>query len=161
MFQSNPERTSIDKVLGRADVERVQALMQKEKLSRQDILVLMAYISGIEAKLLNLSAQERAVLLKFFTWIGEFVKLGELNYDMQQKINEQYTTGKYGKVFADILEKNESKIEHIFKCLANLYLNIARTSMSQAGGAFRQILEHKYDVQYTVNSGQLPPGVKP
>lgn len=174
IFRSNPEKTSIDKVMGRSDIERIQELMKKERLNRSDILVLTAYMSGMEAKLFNLSKEERSVLLKFFVWISEYVKVGESNYDLDKNVKGELFTllgpskvmksthkekggehkelDEVDKSILAILDKNEAKIEHIFKFLANLYLNISRTSLSQSGAAFTKVLEHKYDIQYKVES---------
>jgi hypothetical protein len=84
LFSQNVERTAIDKLLSRKEVERVKELIKQEKLNRSDLLELLYLCLSTESKLLNLGSWDRYVILKFFVWIREFIKIAELMYDLKE-----------------------------------------------------------------------------
>src|SRR6056297_2048732 len=86
ILNSSGEKTFIDKLLGKNDVERVRELVRKEKLTREELLELLYSLTGTEMKLLNLGTWDRYVILKYFVWIRDFVKNIEIMYDYQEKV---------------------------------------------------------------------------
>ena len=151
------ERTFIDKVMSKEDVEAIRDLMRKEKLTRSELLELLYRIAANEAKLINLGAHERYLLLKFYVWIREFVKVAEQLYDYKETI-EKLTEDKillmpeYGN---KLIENNIQLIEHNIKFLVDLYLNICRTSLSLGMSGFKEVLTNKYEVMYP-NQPNMP-----
>ena len=49
-----------------------------------------------------------------------------------------------------LLKNNKMNLQHNTKFLVDLYLNIARTSMSVGGAGFMELLKNKYELQYTM-----------
>lgn len=175
LFSKDVEKTYIDKLLARKDVERIAELIKKEKLNRSELLELLYMCLGTECKLLNLGEWDRYIILKFFVWIREFIKIAELMYD-----NKEYLENKenvclnckkgikkeieknqglcscekpnpsmiISKRTKEILQNNEKLIEHNAKFLIDLYLNICRTTLSLGGTGFLELLKNKFEMAY-------------
>lgn len=150
IFSRDTEKTYIDKLLARREIDRVKELIKKDKLNRSELLELLYMCLGAEAKLINLGEWDRYILLKFFVWIREFIKVAELMYDTKEYLEEKerkgiYTTTERTK---QILLNNERLIEHNAKFLIDLYFNISRTTLSLGGTAFLELLKNKFELSY-------------
>lgn len=150
MFQGNREKTFIDKIFAKDDVNKLQELIKKPKLKREELLELLYLLSSVESKLLNYGEWDRYVILKFFVWVREFVKIAELLYDYRDDLKKRkgFVLSKRAK---QLLENNERLIEHNAKFLIDLYLNIGRTTLSLGGTGFLETLKNKYEMAYTSN----------
>lgn len=182
IFSQNPEKTFIDKVLAKDDAERIRLLVRKTDLSREDMKELLYLITSLEAKLINLSPWERYVILKFFVWIREFLKVAEGLYDYQDDLKKrEHICNKCNKFFRkwnnkevnckckipvpkitvserthQVLDNCERNIEHNVRFLVDLYLNIARTSLSLGASGFLEILKNKYEFSYPQQGVSTP-----
>jgi len=150
ILNSSGEKTFIDKLLGKNDVERVRELVRKEKLTREELLELLYSLTGTEMKLLNLGTWDRYVILKYFVWIRDFVKNIEIMYDYQEKVFKEAKKEDTGqeKRIRMLIKENEKLAEHMIKFMVDLYFNIARTSLSLNGTGFMELLKNKYEVLY-------------
>lgn len=150
IFQGNPEKTYIDKLLGRREVERTKELIKKDELTREEILELLHMCSSTESKLLNLSDWDRYVMLKFFVWIREFVKICELMFDMKEDLLKKEKNGEtyLSERSKTILKNNERLIGHNTKFLVELYFNIGRTTLSVGATGFLELLKNKFEMMY-------------
>lgn len=149
IFSSQQEKTFIDKLLAREDVDALRQLIKKPSLKRSELLEILYLISGVEAKLLNYSEWDRYVILKFFVWIREFVKVGEMFYDYTDDRQTRIEGGLVGDpVTEQLIKNNRRMIEHNIKFLLDLYLNIGRTSLSLGATGFLEILKNKYEISY-------------
>lgn len=177
IFSGQQERTFIDKVLAKDDVNRLRDLIRTPELKRKEILEILYLISGTESKLLNYSDWDRYIILKFFVWIREFVKILEILFDYEDWLAEQEKTcSQCKKQIKDpdcqckdshptlkttdrtkqLLKNNKLLLQHNAKFLVELYLNIARTSMSVGGAGFSELLKNKFEIFYPnlANQGQ-------
>ena len=173
MFSQNPEKTFIDKILARNDVEKIRSLVAKPRLKREELLELLYMLGGVESKLYNYGEWDRYIILKFFIWIREFVKIAELLYDYQDELRKRENTclkckkliktkNKENKCTCDVpeqqqvltdrtkklLENNERLIEHNIKFLVDLFLNIGRTTLSIGATGFMELLKNRFEVDY-------------
>lgn len=167
-FSDTQDRTFIDKVLARKDIDDIRNIIRKVKLTREDLLELLYLLSGSEAKLLNYSAWDRYVILKFFVWIREFIKVAELLYDYQDdlklkaglcqicsleipkkcKCDKPKPKITLTERTIKLLYNNERLIEHNAKFLIDLYFNIGRSSLSIGATGLMEILKNKYELSY-------------
>lgn len=149
-FSVQQEKTFIDKLLAREDVNNIKELMKKEKLERKDLLELLYLCGSVESKLLNFDEWDRYIQLKFFTWIRDFVNAAELMYDYRDYLNKKEKNGEIvlRSRTQQILDNNERVIEHISKFLIDLYLNIGRSTLSLQANAFIELLKNKYEIAY-------------
>jgi hypothetical protein len=161
-FKSNQEKTYIDKLIDKNDIEKIKELVKKEKLTRSELLELMYMCLGAESKLVNYSEWDRYVILKFFVWIREFIKIAELMFDVKEYFEKQEkiynaTGGKDGFKMSEraetMLNSNQRLIEHNAKFLVDLYLNIARTTLSVSGKGFFELLKAKFEISYPQQAG--------
>lgn len=150
MFKDVGEKTFIDKVLAKDDVNRIKELIKKATLTREELLEILYLISGTEAKLLNYGEWDRYVILKFFVWIREFIKIAELLFDYDDFLKEKENNGEVHLTdrTKKLLKNNALLIQHNAKFLIDLYLNIARTSMSLNSAAFLETIRGRYEVFY-------------
>jgi len=171
MFQGTSEKTFIDKILAREDVNAIKILIKKNNLTREELLEILYLVVGTESKLLNYGEWDRYVILKFFIWLREFVKVTEILFDyidyIERKSNECQKCHKLVKGVKDACKCKEPRIlfhvqhrtkvlignimrmmEHNVKFLIDLYLNIGRTSLSVGATGMLEILKNKYEVDY-------------
>lgn len=182
MFSQNSEKTFIDKVLARQEVDYLREIIKKPRLERADLLEILYLISGVESKLMNYSAWDRYVILKFFVWIREFVKQAEFLYDYRDRLEERERQCSGCEGYKDVVKGEkltrckckeftakhtmpvrtrqlfddaQRQSEHIVKFLIDLYLNIARTSLSTGATAFLELLTNKFEMAYPQLSSQM------
>lgn len=181
MFSQNPERTFVDKVLARKEIEAIRELVKKPNLTRSEILELLYLLSSAESKLLNLDKWERYVMLKFFVWLREYIKILELLFDYiediarlaitcrfcRRKREEQGENPCICQVFMSVLTITDRGnhtiynirrlLEHNVKFLADLYLNIGRTTLSIGGAAIGDFTRQKFEMSYAGLPSNVPP----
>lgn len=177
IFSQQSEKTFIDKILAKEDVNAIREIIKKPKLTRSDVLEVLYLLSGTESKLLNYGEWDRYVILKFFVWIREFVKVAELLYDYQEALALKtklcrcggYTEIPQGQATPSmarcaceapeyifsistrtrrILDNIEGYIGHNSKFLIDLYLNIGRTSLSIGATGLLELLKNKFEIAY-------------
>jgi hypothetical protein len=173
LFSRQYEKTFIDKVLAKEDSNKIRELIGKNNLNRSELMLLLNTIVGTEAKLLNYSEWDRYIILKFFVWVREFVKIAELNFDIMDKIHDKKNTcgacKKHIKtkdtsfkcacinpvplwykseVLNSLINTNTQLIEHNVKFLIDLYLNISRTSLSLGASGFQELVRNKFEISY-------------
>lgn len=150
LYQRESEKTFVDKILARKEVDQIRNLIKKERLEREDLLEILYLISGNEAKLLNYGEWDRYVILKYFVWLREFVKTLELFFDYRDDL--QAKAEKEGRELSPrlvrLLNNNQRLMEHNAKFLIDLYLNIARTTLSIGASGFMEILTQKFEYSY-------------
>ena len=150
IFSGTGDRTFIDKLLARQDVDALRELIRKPRLTRKELLDAMIMLSGTESKLLNYGEWDRYVILKFYVWIGDFIKLAEFIYDYKEDMMKMEKAKKI--VLTDdikqMLDNSILKMEHNAKFLMALYLNIGRTSLSIGATGLMELLKNKYEVIY-------------
>lgn len=164
ILQKDAEKTYIDKLLSKEDVARVKELVKKDKLNRSELLELLYMCLSVESKLINIGDWDRYVILKFFVWIREFIKVAELMYDYKEDLEKKEKKGLLilTERTKQILNNNDRLIEHNAKFLIDLYLNILRTTLSLGGTAFIEILKNKFEISYPQQSVNTPiekPGI--
>lgn len=150
MFSHQTEKSYIDKITSKDEVVRLRELIRKTELSREDIGEIFNILVGAESKLVNYSENDRYIILKYHVWIREFVKLADgiagNNLDLLEK--DKNGTIKLSPTHRALLNRNNQVIQGAVKQLIEVYLNIARTSLSVRGAAFDKLLANKYEVVY-------------
>lgn len=169
MFSRQQEKTFIDKLLAREDTERLRDLMKKTEWKRSELLEVLYILGGTEAKLVNYGEWDRYICLKFFVWLREFVKIGELLYDYQDDLKKKENTcknchnekkecscgeNKFEAMISlsprakQLFYNNQRLIEHNIKFMVDLYLNISRTTLSLGATGILELLKNKFEMSY-------------
>lgn len=157
VFSKNNEKTFIDKILAKEDVNNIRELIRKKRLNREDMLDIIYMISGTESKLYNFGDYERYIILKLHVWIREFTKISEQLYDYIDHLEKKESfniTPRTKQMIDNIL----LLLEHNVKFLVDMYLNICRTSLSVGGTGFLELLNNKFEMFYggnVPNTGQV------
>lgn len=150
MQKSTSDRSYIDKVMSRKDVEKVSELVRKERLTHSELNELQNMCLSVESKLLNLSDWERYVLLKYYVWIREILKIAAFIWDYRQYVEQKEREGwNMPHRCKHLMNYNERLIENISKFNVDVYLNIGRTSISLGGTGLKEMLNNKFEFNYT------------
>lgn len=155
IFSQNNEKSLNDKILAREDVNRLRDLIRKDPLVREDMLEILYLLSGVESKLVNYGEWDRYIILKFFVWIREFVKVCELMYDFEDDLKKK--NWQLSRQAQTILANNRRIMQHNTKFLVDLYLNISRTTLSKGGALVKDLTTNKYDIAYPQIQAFTPP----
>lgn len=144
------DNTFMDKLLAKNIDENLRALIKKDKLERADLREILYLLGSQESKLLNYSEWDRYIQLKFFVWVREFVKSYEVLYDYEEDIKKYEKAGKLilSERSKKLLENNERTMSHIAKFLIDLYLNVARTTLSLGATGMLEFLKNKFEIVY-------------
>ena len=154
MFSRASEKTFIEKLFAKEDAERIRTLMKKDPLAREDMLELLNLLSGVEAKLVNLSEWDRYVTLKYFVWVRELLKINMFLFDYEESLKKSGKT--QSKRAQMLMENNKRMMEHNNKFLIDLYLNLNRTTLSLSATGFLEVLKNKFELLGGQSSSNLP-----
>lgn len=172
VFNQGKEKTFIDKLLARKDVDGLRDLIKKDNWDKATLAEILYLMSGNEQKLLNHSEYSRYFSLKFFVWVKEFATKLEEFYETRTFYEEKEKLSKENKEKKNKEKKNKDDIEDFFlspigkrmlgniiremehnlKFLIDLLLRIDRTSLSLNAAAFTEILTNKYEMSYPEQS---------
>lgn len=168
------DKSHTDKLLSRKEVSEIQVLMKKDDLTRSELLEMLYLLSSSEIKLANFGEWDRYLLGKFLTWIRDFVSLAEILYDYKGKYEkyasqeikkEDYKTEQeHKKAFKskenakevkELMENNRKFVLHNIKFLVDIYLYLARSTLSITMAGFDTLSKNKFEYVYP------PEGITP
>jgi len=157
LYTKDYEKTFIDKVLDRADSERLRELMKKGHLERSELLELLYLIIGINTKLVNFTDWDRYLLGKDLAWIRDFVTKIETLIDYMETIED----GQMGDITKDgqiyrILKQIQKHDEHNIKFMVDIYLYLCNSTLSVSGVAFDTLTKSKFEYAYPAQGQYMP-----
>lgn len=150
IFSQGAEKSYIDKITAKQDIEDLRLLIRRSGWTRQELLEVLYRLTSAESKLYNLSEWDRYIVLKFFVWIRDFCKAAELLYDYKDDLEKKEKAGitPLSPRTIQLLYNCERHGEHDTKFLIDLYLNICRTSLSVGATGFLEILNNRFEITY-------------
>lgn len=154
MKRGNSEKSFIDKVFARDDVDRLREILSKKELTEEDLRVALYQLNSGEAKLVNYSDWERYVMLKFHIWIRADVKILQLflhtkktietelndkncSWDDEAKEQMRHSLDEFKKMYVEIIQS-----------LSDIFLHIQRSSLSINGLGFKEALQNRFEIGY-------------
>jgi len=155
MFTKNYEKSFIDKLLSRKEVEEIRLLIKKPQLTRSELLELLYLIGSTEQKLFNYDEWNRYVSLKYFVWLREFISICELWFDFDDQLKKDKTL--LNDNHDRLMKTVRDHLEHNAKFLVDLYLNIGRTSLSINATGFFELMRNKFEISYPEMQQQKEP----
>lgn len=147
IFTPEYEKTFIDKVLGRREVEELKDIMEKDELDRSDLNKLLYLLSSVEIKLVNFGEWDRYLLGKFYAWIRDFVATLEILFDYQKMINEGKVSG-VSESTRQMLQNIQYKQSHNVKFLADVFLYLSRSTLSYRAMGFDTLTSQRFEYSY-------------
>jgi len=141
MFSVQSERSNVDVILSRRDIERIRQIINKKDMGREDVSELFYLLSGAEVKVLAFKEYDRYLLAKFLTWVGEFVNMSLSLHDIKEKEQGDKDSIK-------MLEKAVMGMHNTLRYLVSIYLFIARSTLSIGGKAFEEFTKEKIEYLY-------------
>jgi len=146
---TNPSASFSDKLLGKDVSARIQELIKKD-LTRDELLELLYLLTADELKLTNLSEYDRYLLGKFFTWIRDFVKLGEFIFDLEIQIAKSGN-----KELQTQISEIRRMVLHNIKFSVDIYLYLMRSTLGVKAFAFESFTKAKYEYEYNQSGGNV------
>lgn len=154
--QQSTEKSYIEKVYSNKDVDELKILVKKENLTREDLMELMYLLSSNESKKVNYDTWTRYYMGKFFVWIREFVAAAEHLYDYEEDLKQNKNlviTTRTQQCF----NNGKRLMQHNVKFLADLYLNLMRSTLSIGATGFLEPLKSKFEFVYPPQGGLINP----
>ena len=150
----NSEKTFIDKLLGREDINALRDVITEDILDRKSIRKIKYLITSSESKLLNFDEHIYYLMNKYYLWIGELIKIYEMFLDYDEKVfKTKFESDPEYKDITDIMYSMKRRLSHVVKTSVDIYINISRTTMSKDALAFKEILTNKFDYSYNAPFG--------
>lgn len=146
MLKPKSEKTYIDKMLSKQDIDSTKEVFKKDDLTREELLELLHSCVNSEMQLKNFSKWERQIVLKLYVWIGEFSKLAQMMFDIKDQIKTNFHH--YTPECHNLMNQCSRMMEHITKYMISFYHNITRTSLSIQATAFTELLHNKFEMVY-------------
>lgn len=155
LFSSPTEKTFVDKILSRKDVDQVAEIVKKKRLQREDLMFLMYMLNSVELKLVNYGEWDRYIMAKYFVWIRDFCALAESLMDYKEDLEDKNKKKEIEitERAAQMIENNLRLIEHNIKFLIDLYFNLSRSTLSLGATGLMEILKNKFEVSYPNQEG--------
>lgn len=155
-YKAPSERTFIDKLLSRKEVFELQQLIQKEDLTRSELLKLLYMLTATELKLANLGEYDRYLLGKYFTWVRDLVKVAEFLYDYESQVESfDGFTDEGKKEIKETLDAIKKMMLHDVKFSVDIFLFLIRSSLGLTALGFDTLSKARYEYEY----GSGYPGV--
>lgn len=158
LYQKDSEKTFIDKIVAKEDVQIVRALMAKDYLERKDLLTILYMLGANETKLLNLGEWERYVLGKYLAWIRDFCILSENLFDLENDLDNVRMSEAGRKKNKAMIRDVQKMLQHNIKFSIDIFFYLGRSTLSLGGSAFKELTTNKFEYQYTGHSPFPQPG---
>lgn len=166
MFNPVREKTFTDKSLAKDEIAKIEQIIKKFDLSKEDWSQLMYLLAGVESKLLNYDDDQQIILAKWFTYLKDFVdfQIILLSYkEMLEKKEKESKKEKDPSKHFELKPHSWRGMEKLIKIhgmetkfLIDAFFFVGRTSLSVGGVGFTSINTDKYEYNYT----QQQPGVQ-
>lgn len=147
IYGTNVEKTFVDKVLAKSEVNEIKELMQKASLTREDLLKLLYLLAGNEIKLLNFGEYDRYLLGKFFAWVRDFVSCAELLFDYKDRVGKGEV--KISKLAKAALKNSETMLLHDIKFVIDIYCYLGRSTLSLGAVSFDTLTSQRFEYAYS------------
>lgn len=142
------ERTFIDKIMSRKEVQEITNLIMKDDLTRSDLMRLLNLLTANELKLANLGEYTTYLLGKYYTWVCDLGKVAEFLYEYEAKISTYGFSPEGTKEISDILSETKKLMLRDVKFAVNIFLYIVRSSLALSALAFDTLSKQRYEYEY-------------
>lgn len=149
-FVRPSERTVIDKLFAREDVERIRELQKEIELDKSQLQELLHLISSVEPKLLNLEPWTMYALSQFIVGVTGFVSLAMHYCDVEDLFNEAELAGKtISKRTKELFNQSRLKVDRSMKFILSVFLYSGRVTLSNKALAFKEFTRAQWELEYS------------
>lgn len=145
------EKSFIDKLIARQDVEQMRNLHKKLKLKREELMEMLQLMVGNETKLLNFDEWERYILGLYFIRIRETFTTDEQIWDLFENILVDCGTDEEAD---SIWRRNVDQANSTSKFYIDNFQWLCRSGMSISGVGFDKILSNRFELAYPNQTAQ-------
>lgn len=153
-FVKPSERTVIDKLFAREDIERIREMSKTTRLSKAELQELLHLLTSVEPKLLNLKEWTMYAMSQFLVGITGFVTLAMQYCDAQDLINERKALGKVSKRTEELFEESRLKIDRSMRFIVNVFSYSGRVTLSKDALAFKEFVRAQWELEYAKDRQQ-------
>jgi hypothetical protein len=151
VFKSIQDKSYIDKLLGKKELEAIRILIKTDDMTRSELLELLYMLTSVELKLSNLNEYDRYLMGKYFTWVRDLVKLAEFLYDYEDQLNQGKLGFKNKETEADIKETLtaiKKMLLHDVKFSVDIFLYLIRSTSGVGAAAFDTLSKSRFEYEY-------------
>lgn len=143
MYGSQIEKTFVDKVLAKEDLEKINEIKAKKDPSKEDLNQLVALVCGMEIKLLNFDRNDQYINGKYYIWVEEIHKIVNDVYD--------YYESKYANL-DDYEKKQIDDVKYLMiqnlKFACGIFHFMTRSTLSHKAAAFDTLTTTRNEQEY-------------
>lgn len=153
-FGEESERTRMDKVLSKEEVDRLREIVTKDLLEIEEVDEIINILVSTELKLTNFNENDRYILGKYLLWVSEYGKRYSRAIRTRDYYRRQwsYLTERTRSMRIDI----EKDYAGTFKQAVHTYCFLARSPLSIGGSLIDRLTSDKREMKYTGSPMQLP-----
>jgi len=145
MVKHERARSSLERALASEESRELQSIISKHKLDSRDFERLAYCLNSVEMKLLNLNDRRQYILLKYFVWVREYIRVAKKFYDLEEKLDKENTMRKeirdiFNQVHMDMLANT--------KFIIDMFVGMGRSTLSLGATGFLETLKIKHELVY-------------
>ena len=160
MFGRERARSSIDKALATEDVAELKRLISKDNMTKEDFSNLIYHLTSTELKLIKLDGHTQYILLKFFVWVREYVRVAQKFYDVETKLkgnlnnlfSKEDISGtpqeEVSPIGLDLFDQAKRGVILDAKFMIDVFLGMARSTLSMDAVGFQKTLTESHEIEY-------------
>lgn len=154
VYTNSAERTNVDKLTARDELNEIKELVLKENMTLEEVNKLIHLLTSTQAKLWNFDAEglERNVIGKYFIWLREYAVMTAklLTFKSKTIKEEMYQLNEEEKLLLD--DAIRIQLETL-KFQISIFQYMGNTSLSIEGAAFDKLGSSNYRYSYPNQTG--------
>ncbi len=154
-FMRSSERTVIDKLFAREDVDQIRVLQKELRLDKKQLQELLHLLTAVEPKLLNLEPWTMYALSQFIVGVTGFMTLAMQYCDVADLIEKRNKDGGIvSKRCEELFEQSRLKVDRAMKFILSVFSYSGRVTLSNKAMAFKEFTRERWDLEYSKNPNQ-------
>jgi len=153
-FMRPSERTVIDKLFARDDVEKIRELQKELRLDKKQLQELLHLLSAVEPKLLNLEPWTMYALSQFLVGVTGFMTLAMQYCDVDDLLEDRKKVGKVSPRCIELFEQSRLKVDRSMKFILSVFSYSGRVTLSNKAMAFKEFTRERWELEYSKNPNQ-------
>lgn len=149
------ERTVIDKLFAREDIDRIKDLQKKRDLTKEEWQELLHLMTAVEPKLLNLEPELMYKFSKFIIAVASFITLSASYSDAKEKLDlRKQSGGLISDRALSLFNEARARTDKSTKLLLSVFLYSGRVTLSNKAMAFKEFIRAQWELEYAKGNSQ-------
>jgi hypothetical protein len=154
-FIRSSEKTVIDKLFAREDVDRIRELQKLSRLNRDQLQELLHLLTAVEPKLLNLEPWTMYAMSQFIVGVTGFMTLAMQFCDVNDLIDKREQTGGHvSPRTKELFETGRLRVDRSMKFILSTFSYSGRVTLSNKALAFKEFTRERWELEYANKAQQ-------